>query len=124
MAHVFHHFHVLQGHAGPVTSVQLYSLPGEGALLVSTGGDAETRIWERPRAGKAASAVGGWSLRQTISVDGKLQLSAALTAMTVDGDWCAGPQLLLRVCMQAARLASALVATRAAPGGRPHLSGS
>ena len=56
---VFHRARCPQGHAGPVTSVQLYSLPGGGALLVSTGGDAETRIWEGPGAGKA-DGVGRW----------------------------------------------------------------
>ena len=74
--------------------MQLYSLPGGDALLVSTGGDAETRIWEgRSESKSGGGAVGGWRLRQTISVDGNLQLSAALTALTVDGDWCAGHRL-------------------------------
>ena len=107
---VFHRARCPQGHAGPVTSVQLYSLPGGGALLVSTGGDAETRIWEGPGAGKADGVAGGWRLRQTISVDGKLQLSAALTAMTVGGDWCAGPCLLF--CARLARYVPGLCSRR------------
>lgn len=82
-----------QGHAGhPVTSVQLYSLPGGGSLLVSTGGDTETRVWEGPSAGKAGGAAAAWRLRQTLSIDGKLQLSAALTALDVDSKWC-GPSM-------------------------------
>ena len=69
--------------------MQLYSLPGGGAMLISTGGDAETRVWERPGSGKANDAAAPWRLRQTISVDGKLQLSAALSALDVEGNWCA-----------------------------------
>ncbi len=108
--------HGPQGHAGPVTSVQLYSLPGGGALLVSTGGDAETRIWEGPTAGTADGAASGWRLRQTITVDGKLQLSAALTATTVDGDWCAGP--LLKVCVRLAGCVPGLCTWRSMSSAR------
>ena len=40
---------------------------------------------------ESASSTGEWRHRQTISVDGKLQLSAAVAPLDGDSGWCAAP---------------------------------
>ena len=57
-----------QGHTGPVTSVQLHSLPDGGALLISTGGDAKTCIWDGLH-NAAASGAGEAAMRDPLSFE-------------------------------------------------------